>query len=199
VSTRDRALRHSGNATSRGTQPISPSGHFAHFAPVNGLSNQAPGRQPASRLRAPCASIIAFDPRGRCSCKLGRENRTSGTGTSLISGKRPFAEPCRPSIHSTSARANSGTSDHGTPADVTSSSSGSFALRVVIVRLPPSKTLRPESRRLIFLRQIGCQFEPNFGSGAVGRLIAMRKWAFRPARLRRPDWRLIPRPDCPPS
>jgi hypothetical protein len=110
MSSRDRTLRHCGNTTSAGTQPISPSGHFAHFAPVNGLSNQAPGRQPASRLRAPCASIIAFDPRGRCSCKLVREYRTSGTGTSLIAAKRSFAEPWRPSIHSTSARAKSGTS-----------------------------------------------------------------------------------------
>ena len=144
MSSRDRTLRDCGNTTSAGSQPISPSGHFAHFAPVNGLSNQAPGRQPASRLRAPCASIIAFDPRGRCSCDLGREYRTSGTRTSLIAGKRSFAEPWRPSIHSTSARAKSGTCDHGTPVDVTSPSTGSFVLRVSIKR-HPSATLKPSS------------------------------------------------------
>lgn len=37
-----------------------------------------------------------------------------------MEGRVSFAEPCRPSIHSTWRMAKSGTSDQGTPAEVTS-------------------------------------------------------------------------------
>src|SRR5262245_40907347 len=42
----------------------------------------------------------------------------SGTGTTSTGGNDDCAEPCRPSIQATATRANSGTSPHGTPAEV---------------------------------------------------------------------------------
>src|SRR5262249_34800153 len=47
-------------------------------------------------------------------------SRTSGTGTASSGGNGVCAVPFRPSIQATSARANSGTSLQGTPADVRS-------------------------------------------------------------------------------
>src|SRR3954470_24112503 len=63
---------------------------------------------------------MAFDPRGRFSWSRGRLNNTAGTGVCSIEGRVCFAEPCRPSIHSTWRMAESGTSSHGIPAEVTS-------------------------------------------------------------------------------
>jgi hypothetical protein len=44
----------------------------------------------------------------------------SGTGTASTDGNDDCADPCRPSIQATSGSADSGTSLHGTPADVNS-------------------------------------------------------------------------------
>jgi hypothetical protein len=82
--------------------------------------SQAPGRTSRSRACAPAASSMAFDPRGRFSWRYGSLCRMSGTGTASTDGSDDCADPCRPSIQATSARANSGTSLHGTPADVNS-------------------------------------------------------------------------------
>ena len=62
---------------------------------------------------------MAFDPRGRSSCREGRINSIAGIGISSIDGRGSFAAPCRPSIHSTRARTQSGSSDQGTPDEVT--------------------------------------------------------------------------------
>src|SRR6266511_6023251 len=109
-----------GNSMSAGSQPTSPLGHLAHLQPVKGLMSQAPGRTSRSRARAPAASSMAFDPRGRSSWRYGSLYRMSGTGTTFTGGNADCADPCRQSIQATSARANSGTSLHGTPADVNS-------------------------------------------------------------------------------
>src|SRR5262249_23800411 len=82
--------------------------------------SQAPGRTSRSRARAPAASSMAFDPRGRSSWRDGSVYKMSGTGTASTEGNDDCADPCRPSIQATSGRANSGTSLHGTPADVSS-------------------------------------------------------------------------------
>src|SRR5262245_11467560 len=82
--------------------------------------SQAPGRTSRSRARAPPASSMAFDPRGRPSWRYGSLYRMSGTGSTSMDGNDDWADPPRPSIQVTSRRANSGTSFHGTPADVSS-------------------------------------------------------------------------------
>src|SRR5690349_20309337 len=59
-------------------------------------------------------------PRGRSGWSGGSARSVAGTGSSLSDGNASIAEPCLPSIHSTSERTQSGISDHRTPADVTS-------------------------------------------------------------------------------
>jgi hypothetical protein len=120
MSLRASTCRVAGNSVSAGSQPTSPLGHLAHFWPVKELMSQAPGRTSRKRARTPAASSMAFDPRGRSSWRYGRLYRMSGTGITSIGGNDDWADPCRPSIQATSARANSGTSLHGTPADVNS-------------------------------------------------------------------------------
>ena len=140
MSLRGDTCRISGSSTSAGSQPTSPLGHFAHFQPLYELMSQAPGRTSRSLTLAPAASSMAFDPRGRSSWRYGSLFRISGTGKTSIGGNGEFAEPCRPSIQATWGRANSGTSFHGTPADVRSGppSEATFVSLFFDIKKPPT-------------------------------------------------------------
>src|SRR5262245_51283569 len=63
----------------------------------------------------------------------------SGTGTASTGGNGDWADPCRPSIQATAGRTDSGTSFHGTPADVSSGppSEASLPLPFFGIKNPP--------------------------------------------------------------
>jgi len=117
VSTR----RASGRSVEAGTHETLPLGSTAHFQSVKGLINHAPGRKPLNRLFAPWASIMALEPLGRFGCRSGNSCSAGGTGSSSTEALTSPG-PWRPSIHSTFARACSGISSQGTPAEVVESS-----------------------------------------------------------------------------